>query len=262
MNLEDDSRVGLRTPSTRAVTSANFAPMADDKTASWRPLDADSGVLWMPYKFGGGVATTLVFRGAGDALVVMSPGCGLSSSTLDELKSYGRVAALVAINGFHHLGLPTWRQHFPDAKCFAPPSAIARLSKKVPGVPFEPLDSLAPLLGDGARLLEPDGLPGSAFAIVRTQRATYWYVCDLLAAIPELPKNFVFKTLMSMTDSAPGYKLFRPAVWLQVKNKKALAGWFDKELAGAPPTTIVPAHGVPVQQSDLVAATRAQIARL
>jgi hypothetical protein len=236
--------------------------VVEGKTASWRLLDAGAGVLWLPYAFSGGVATTFIFRGVGDALVVMSPGCGLSDSTLDELKSYGRVAALVAINGFHHLGLASWRQHFPNAKCFAPPSAIGRLSKKAPGVPFERLDGLAPLLGDGARVLEPEGLPGSAFGIVRTPSGTYWYVCDLLAAIPELPKSFVFKTVMSMTDSAPGYKLFRPAVWLQVKNKKALTGWFDKELTGAPPTTIVPGHGAPVQQSDLVAATRAQIARL
>jgi hypothetical protein len=236
--------------------------VAGEKTAGFTPLDAGAGVLWLSYKFGGGFATTFVFRAKDDALVVMSPGCGLADSALDGLKSYGRVAALVAINGFHHLGLPAWRQHFPDAKCYAAPSAMARLSKKVPGASFEPLDALTTLLGDGARLLEPDGLPGSAFAIVRAPSGTYWYVCDLFSAIPELPKNFVLKTLMSMTDSAPGYKLFRPAVWLQVKDKKALTGWFDKQLTDAPPTTVVPGHGAPVLQPDLVAATRAQIARL
>jgi glyoxylase-like metal-dependent hydrolase (beta-lactamase superfamily II) len=172
------------------------------------------------------------------------------------------VTALVAINGFHHLGLAAWRQHFPDAKCYAPRSAIGRLLKKVPGVMFAPLAALAPLLGDGTRVLEPDGMPGSAFAFVRGAGGTYWYVCDLLFNIPELPKHFVFKTLMSMTDSAPGYKLFRPAVWLQVKDKKALTSWFDRQLSDAPPTTIVPGHGTPVQRQDLVEATRAQIARL
>jgi glyoxylase-like metal-dependent hydrolase (beta-lactamase superfamily II) len=236
--------------------------MTEMKTMDWTPLDAGAGILWLSYKFGGGIATTFVFRGKDNALIVMSPGCGLDDSTLEGLKRYGRVAALVAINGFHHLGLPAWRKHFPEAKCYAPASAIGRLSKKVPDAKFEPLDALAPLLGDSARIVEPDGLPGSAFAIVRTPAGTYWYACDLLSNIPELPKNFVFKTLMSMTDSAPGYKLFRPAVWLQVKDKKALTGWFDKRLSDEPPTTIVPAHGTPVQAPDLVAATRAQIARL
>jgi hypothetical protein len=236
--------------------------VTEGKTASWTPLDAGAGVLWLPYKFAGGLATTFVFRGKGDALVVMSPACGLDDEALDVLKSYGRVAALVAINGFHHLGVTAWRKHFPDAKCYAPPSAIERLSKKVPGVSFEPLDALAPLLGEGARLVEPGGLPGSAFAIVRTSTGTYWYACDLLSNIPVLPKNFVFKALMTMTDSAPGYKLFRPAVWLQVKDKKALKDWFEARLVDDMPTAIVPAHGAPVQRPDLVAATRAQIARL
>jgi len=234
--------------------------VVDPKNGNWTALEA--GVLWTPYNFGGGIATTFVFRGKDDALVVMSPGCGLDGATLDKLKSYGHVAALVAINGFHHLGLPAWRQHFPDAKCYAPRSAIGRLSKKAPGVMFAPLEALAPLLGDGTRVLEPDGMPGSAFAFVRGAGGTYWYVCDLLFNIPELPKQFVFKTLMSMTDSAPGYKLFRPAVWLQVKDKKALTSWFDRQLSDAPPTTIVPGHGPPVQRQDLVEATRAQIARL
>lgn len=226
------------------------------------PLDAGAGIVWLSYKFGGGIATTFAFRGKDDALIVLSPGCGLEDSTLDELKGYGRVAALVAINGFHHLGIPAWRKHFPDAKCYAPASAIERLSKKVRGASFEPLDAVAPLLGDRARLVEPDGLPGSAFAFVRTPTGTFWYACDLLSNIPELPKNLVFKALMSMTDSAPGYKLFRPAVWLQVKDKKALTAWFDAKLAESPPTTVVPAHGTPVQQPDLVSATRSQIARL
>jgi hypothetical protein len=67
---------------------------------------------------------------------------------------------------------------------------------------------------------------------------------------------------MSMTDSAPGYKLFRPSVWLQVKDKKGLVAWFDEQLSGAPPTTIVPAHGAPVQMPDLVQATRALLAKV
>ena len=236
--------------------------MSPTKAAQWTLLDAKAGILSLPYQFGGGIATTFVFRGKDDALVVMSPGCGLDGSALDELKNYGRVAALVAINGFHHLGQSAWRKHFPDAKCFAPASAIERLSKKVPGVSFEPLDAAAPLLGERARFVEPDGLPGNAFAIVHADTGTYWFACDLLANIPELPKNLVFKMLMSMTGSAPGYKLFRPSVWLQVKDKKALGNWFDKGLAADPPTVVVPAHGAPVQGPELIAQTRAQLARM
>jgi hypothetical protein len=110
--------------------------VTEPNLGTWTTLDAGAGILCVPYKFGGGIATTFVFRGAKDGLVVMSPGCGL------------------------------------------------------------------------------DG------------------------------------------------RLFRPGVWLQVKDKKSLASWFDRQLSDTPPTTIVPAHGNPVQRPDLVAATRAQIARL
>ena len=112
------------------------------------------------------------------------------------------------------------------------------------------------MLGDATSLTEPTGLVGNAFAFVRAKSATYWYTSDLLANHPVLPSNFVFRTLMSMTDSGPGYKIFRPAVWLQVKNKKGLTSWFDKSLADAPPTMMIPGHGEPVQMPDLVGATR------
>lgn len=47
--------------------------------------------------------------------------------------------------------------------------------------PDQALEALAPLLGDRVRVLEPDGMPGSAFALVRGAGGTYWYVCDLLS---------------------------------------------------------------------------------
>jgi glyoxylase-like metal-dependent hydrolase (beta-lactamase superfamily II) len=236
--------------------------MTMEGNGGWKVLDRDAGILCCEYKFGGGVATTFVFRAKDDGLVVISPGAGLDPSTIDAVKSYGKVTALVANNGWHWLGQETWRKHFPEAKSYAPAAALPRIAKKVPGVPFEPIENLAPLLAEGQSVVEPTGLAGNAFAFVHTKSGNYWYASDLLANIPRLPTNFIFKTLMSMTDSAPGYKLFRPAVWLQVKDKPALRSWFDKELANVPPTTVVPAHGGPMQAPDLIEQTRALIARV
>jgi hypothetical protein len=233
----------------------------EDGKNGWKILDRDAAVLCREYKFGGGVATTLVFRGKGDGLVVVSPASNLEAADLDALKDFGEVKALVANNGFHWLGQEAWRKHFPEAKGFAPTGAIARLTKKSTFA-YEPLESAAPLLGDTASLVEPTGFVGNAFAFVRAKNATYWYTSDLLSNIPVMPTNLIFKMLMSMTDSAPGYRLFRPAVWLQVKDKKGLTSWFDKSLADAPPTTMIPGHGLPVQMPDLVGATRALVAQL
>ena len=65
-----------------------------------------------------------------------------------------------------------------------------------------------------------------------------------------------------MTNSAPGYRLFRPAVWLQVKDKPVLTRWVHEELAKSAPTAVVPAHGVPFAGADIVASTKALIAQM
>jgi hypothetical protein len=236
-----------------------------EKTAQgWNVLDRENAILWHEYSFGGGVATTFVFRGAGDALVVVSPGTGWEAALLDDLKQFGNVRALVANNGFHWLGQAAWRKHFPDAKSFAPKSAIDRLAKKLPQLGrFEPLEAMAPLLGDKATIIEPPGLKaGNAFVTVRGANGTYWYASDLLANIPKLPSNIIFRLLMTMTDSAPGYRLFRPAVWLQVKDKKVVRDWIDDAMTKAAPTTVVPGHGPPVTGTDIPEKTKALAAQL
>ncbi|HLK35576.1 MAG TPA: hypothetical protein VKU41_02405 [Polyangiaceae bacterium] len=229
----------------------------------WNVLDRERAILWREYSFGGGVATTFVFRGAGDGLIAVSPCSGIDKASLDELGSFGNVVALVACNGFHWLGQQAWRDHFPNARSFSPAQGIARLSKKVPGLRFEALDALEPLLGDGAKVSDAPGLKvGSAIATVRGSKGPYVYAADFLANIPALPKQFVFRILMSMTDSAPGYKLFRPAVWLQVKNKDEFRAWMNDLLDKSAPAAIVPAHGAPVEGADLVAQTKALLAKI
>ena len=229
----------------------------------WNVLDRDRAILWREYSFGGGVATTFVFRGAGDGLVVVSPCSGIDKAALDELSTFGNVAALLACNSYHWLGQQAWREHFPKARSFAPAQGIERLTKKVPGVSFEPLAALEPLLGDGPKVFDAPGLKvGSVIATVGGGKGKYLYASDFLANIPALPTQFVFRILMSMTDSAPGYKLFRPAVWLQVKNKNEFRGWMNDLLEKTAPTTVVPAHGPPMEGTDLVAQTRALLAKM
>jgi hypothetical protein len=235
-----------------------------EKTArGWNVLDREKAIAWRQYSFGRGVATTFVFRGAGDGLIVMSPGSGTEDSALDELAEFGQVVALVASNGYHWLGQPAWRKRFPRARSFAPKQGIKRLSKKMPDATFEPLAELAPLLGDSARVVEAPGVRvGNAFATVRGARGAYWYPSDFLSNMPKMPPGFVFRTLMSMTNSAPGYRLFRPSVWLQVNDKPTLRAWIEDHLTKEAPAVVVPAHGPPVDAPDLVATTRALVAKL
>ena len=229
----------------------------------WNVLERDGAILWRQYSFGPALATTLVFRGAGDGLIAVSPGSRIDESALDELADFGKVVALVASNAYHWLGQPQWRKRFPEVRSFAPAQGIKRLSKKMPDARIEPLDALAPLLGDRATVVDAPGLKvGNAFATVRGQSGTYWYPSDFLSNMPRLPPSFVFRTLVSMTNSGPGYRLFRPSVWLQVKDKPVLRKWVDEELTKSAPVAVVPAHGPPVSGPDLIASTKALIAQL
>jgi hypothetical protein len=233
-------------------------------TRGWHVLDREGAIVWRQYSFGGGVATTFVFRGAGDGLIVMSPGNRIDDDALDELAEFGTVVALVASNAYHWLGQPAWRKRFPNARSFAPKQGIKRLSKKMPDLgPFESLEALAPLLGERASVVEGPGLRvGNAFATVQGARGAYWYPSDFLANMPKMPPQAIFRMLMSMTNSAPGYRLFRPSVWLQVKDKPVFRAWVEDHLAKAPPAVVVPAHGPPVDMPDIVAATRTLVAQL
>jgi len=230
----------------------------------WNVLDRGGAVMWREYSFGPALATTLVFRGADDGLIVISPGNNLEPAALDELKEFGNVVALVASNGYHWLGHPLWRKHFPKARSFSPKQGIDRIAKKLPDLGrFESLDALSPLLGTQATVVDAPGLKiGNAIAMIKGNDGVYWYPSDFLSNMPSAPPNFVFRTLMSMTDSAPGYRLFRPSVWLQVKDKKVVREWMEDELTKSAPTVVVPAHGPPTSGADLIATTRALLAKI
>lgn len=225
----------------------------------WNVIDAERGVLWCEYEFReGAYATTFVFRGV-DGLVVVSPGGGLAPEVLDALAEYGEVKALVANNAFHHVGQAAWRRRFPQAHSYAGRGALARLQKKT-GVAFRPIDELA--LPGHVHVEELPGFKqGELLLRVGTARGSVWYTGDLLTNIQRTPGP-PFRWLFTLTGSAPGFRLFRPAVWMFVKDKQALRERMQALLAEVPPAVVVPAHGPAVYSPDVAAEARAQIDRL
>jgi glyoxylase-like metal-dependent hydrolase (beta-lactamase superfamily II) len=226
----------------------------------WNVIDEERAVLWREYEFNkGAYATTLVFRGT-DGLVVVSPGKGLEAADCDVLSQFGEVRALIANNTFHHLGQGPWRERFPNAESYAAPQALARLRKKAPGIPFRSLEELP--LPPTARLhVLPGFKNGEVLVSVGTRQGSVWYTGDLLTnlqRIPGPPASWLF----SWTDSGPGFRLFKPAVWLFVNDKRAVKERMNALLAEDPPAIIVPAHGPAVMTPNLVAEAQAQIARL
>ncbi len=235
--------------------------MNQETIEGWKVLDGEAGILYREYEFTrGAYATTLVFRGV-DGLVVVSPTAGLDARSYDALEEFGKVRALIASNSFHHFGQRAWRARFPEAESYCPPGAVAALRKKVAGVPFRPLPELvlpSHVVWEDA----PGFKTGETFLSIGSKtRGSIFFAGDLLANIQRTPGP-PMSWLFSLTGSAPGFRLFRMAAWVFVKEKKVLREWLLARLDQLPPTIVVPAHGPPVDASDVAEQARAQIRRL
>lgn len=230
----------------------------------WVVVDRAATVLTNSYVFDGKTATanTFVARLADGKLMVVSPTYKATDDMLDELDTFGEVGALVANNGFHHLGQPQWHKRYPKARCFTPANAMARISKKNPDAPtFEPLSALKPLLGDDVGIGEGEATKcGESWAWARIDGGYAWFCSDLLANMEELPSNFIVKRLFKWTGSAPGYKPFNLVMKFTLKDKRAVLKEFAADLERHPPTVMVPSHGAVLTRDGLAAETTEVVA--
>jgi len=227
----------------------------------WKVLDAEAGVLWRTYEFSkGNTANTFVFKGADGGLVAVSPGNNIPAADLDALKDFGPVTAIVANNGFHNLGQRPWHDHFPDARHYAPELSIPRLTKKCPGISFEPTSKLA-----RPAHVAWDELPGTrsgdVVLSVQTASGPIWYTSDLIANLDTLPGP-PLGWLFGWTDSAPGLKAFRLFFWFFSKDDAAVKSFLQDLHTRHPPRVIVPGHGSAADAADLAEQAKAQIERI
>jgi hypothetical protein len=212
----------------------------------WTIIDGQAGVLSLSYAFAAeGQANCFTAKLPSGKLVVISPPTKITRAALDELARYGEVEAIVANNGFHHLGIATWREHFPNARCFAAPGAIARIAKKSNDAgELEPLSALQELLGDDVAVVEAPGNKwGETWARAKVAGGWAWYASDILANMPGLPSNFLFRMMFKLSKSAPGYRVFNLAVKFIIKDKRAALGAMLADVREHPPAVMVPAHG-------------------
>ena len=216
----------------------------------WRTLDVDRGIWCRSYDFDGKGATanTLAFRGKEGELVAVSPSSDVTDAAFDELDRHGKVVALVAPNGYHHLGLPAWQKRYPDARAFAPEAAAKRIAKKQPDIrALESLEELQKLLPDDAWIGEPPGMKiGDTVAWVATPGGAFWYFNDLVMNLDKLPGPLPVRLLFKWTKSGPGFSVARLIVKFFVKDKPAFKEWLVSELAKHPPTAVLTGHGAPI----------------
>lgn len=229
----------------------------------WKVLNRAAGVLIYEYSFAkNAFANTFVARMANDKLLVVSPATRISAAALADLREFGDVGAIIAPNGFHHLGVAEWRKAFPAARIFAAPETVLRVRKKNPEAgPFEPLSLVSLMTGPRIGVGEVENTKcGETWVWVEVQGGHIWFVSDMLANIPKLPSHPVGKLLFWLTKSAPGYRVFHMAMTFMVKDKRGTLRALSDEMKQRPPTVVVPAHGLPVEGPDVAEKTQAVLA--
>lgn len=224
----------------------------------WTIIDAAAGVLSYTYEFSAG-ATSNCFtaRLASGGLLVLSPPMKITREVADDLAPYGAVEAIVANNGYHHLGIARWRELFPAARCFAAAGAKTRIAKRSRDAgEFEPLSALRPLLAEGVAIVEtPSSKCGETWARAKIEGGHAWYGSDIFANMTTLPPNFVIRQLFKWTKSAPGYRLFNLAHKIVLKDRKATLRAVLEDVREHPPRVMVPAHGEIASSASLAAET-------
>jgi hypothetical protein len=215
-----------------------------DRTPNgWRIFDADAPVLLYEYSFGPGTANALAVRGGG-GLVVVSPPCRVGAGVFDDLARYGTVAALVAPNAFHLMGIPEWKKRFPAAAVFAPAQSVARVQRRTRLHEIRPLAELTPLASPRAEFVDmPHYRTGEALVRVRTGRGLAWYLTDIVMNLQRLPNNPIASMAFRLSGSAPGLRLNNVAPLFMVRDKAGLKRWLAAEVENAPPAWLIPAHG-------------------
>lgn len=230
----------------------------------WTVIDRAAGVLTFTYVFNkksGASANTFTARMANGKLVVISPCCADEDEVLRDLLEFGEVGAVAASNGLHHLGLEQWRRVFPDARFVAPELAIPRIAKKNPDAgALEPLETLAPLLGDDLCIRDAPGTKcGECWAWTKTESGYTWFASDVLANIQKLSGPVFFRALFRLTKSGPGFRLFNLAMLAIVKDKRKLLAALLEDLEAHPPAVLVLAHGETQSQSTIAEETLALV---
>lgn len=210
----------------------------------WSPLTEDGNVRWLKYSFGPGTANTMAIRDTDGAWVVISPSTKTPSAALDALVKEGQVKALVANNGFHHLGQAQWRERFPHAVSYAPQGALARLKAKAAGIPFQPLGALK--TGPGLAFLVPDGLKvPDLLVMANAGDETVWFSGDLVSNTGPEDLALPVRLLFTLVGGGTGFRFNKMPSLVYLKDRAAWNGSVRAWL-GAGPSIVLPAHGDPL----------------
>lgn len=165
-------------------------------------------------------------------ICLFSPVSGLSDLARASLAEIGKVAFLLAPNGYHNGGMAEYATAFPDAAIVASPDMHERLHDRT-GLTFAGLETLRAALPDGTRLECPAGLKnGETWLIAQSGERCLWLVVDAFGA----QKN---------SEGRIGNKIRAVKVFpsFAIKDRAEYLVSLKALIASDPPDILLPCHG-------------------
>ena len=227
-------------------------------TTAWNVVDSAVPLWTWQYSFGHGIANGMAV-GIEGGWAVVSPPYNAPDSAYQALADKAPVKALVASNAFHHMGLPAWKQRFPDAVVYAPTQALTRIEKQTRLTGIKPLSELAAVAGSRVDFID---LPhyrnklGEVLVRVHTDAGCVWYTTDIVMNIPALPMLSPLGLMFRLTNSGPGFRFGNLPALLMVRDRPALKRFLLDTAEQNPPSMIVTAHGAPIKLDQPVSELR------
>jgi hypothetical protein len=222
---------------------------------TWAEVAPGTGVYLYEYPVPsvGIGSNAIVFPMSEGAVGVLSPGLNTSAELFADLEKLGRVAAIVAPNIGHDLGLREWQARYPDVPFYASLPTVKAVAKAKKDLrPLQSLAELLPTLPEGVRLWEAPGTSaGTVFMAVRRGGHEMLYLDDLVANMAALPGKQPFRFFFWLSGSAPGLKLSKVFKFFFVKNARAMARSVLDHAEAHPPTVLLFAHGGTITDASL-----------
>ncbi len=182
-------------------------------------------------------------------LLVHSP-TRMGTKTYDTIEKHGTPQILFAPNNYHHLGLPSYRERYPEAAVVASRKALPRLSDKG-NKGLKAAEDVQADLPQGMRFLVSEGTKsGETFLSIPSEQGRTWIVCDAFFNAPG-PIAGAQGVLLKMLRTAPGFCVGTTFWLLALKNTKAYLQWLKAKLDEEKPTRLLFSHGAPLEGDDL-----------
>ena len=227
-------------------------------TKEWTCLDPDVGVWARTYSFTtSAFSNCFVVRIGESELAVISPPRKLGSGDFESLDALGKVVAICAPNGLHHLGIPGFVERYPEATLYTDAVSAKRIAKQQPSLPsFRPTEELASQLPDHVKIFSAPMLKRpDMMARVDTGKGYIWYSNDVLGNSPNLPKPWLLGKLFKWSRSGPGYTVNR-LVLKYLGPQAGFGDWLKGEFEAHPPCKVVVGHGHVFDEGDVAAKSR------